>query len=136
MGQNAAKQSSSEIWKISKVDDTDAEVCAHTRAPLFVFQLGLSRASLEIGERPFPFCDGCQTAITKVKSKKDTYGNRMLDNRICIGKVKHLRSQSLFTGFVWPGFWWRMHAGLQPARRRMGLMSSLFNVRQNYQLRV
>ena len=57
--ENAAKQSSGETWKISKVDDTDAEVSAHARVPLSVFQLGLSRASSEIGERPFPFFDDC-----------------------------------------------------------------------------
>ena len=42
-----------------KDDDTVAEVCAHARVPLFVFHLGLLRASAEIGERPFPFFDGC-----------------------------------------------------------------------------
>ena len=36
-------------------DDTDAEVCAHTRAPLFVFRLRHPKASSEIGERPFTF---------------------------------------------------------------------------------
>ena len=36
-------------------DDTGAEVCAHTRAPLSVFHHGHPKASYEIGERPFPF---------------------------------------------------------------------------------
>ena len=42
-----------------RTGDTGAEVCAHTRAPLSVFQFGHPTASLEIGERPFPFSDGC-----------------------------------------------------------------------------
>lgn len=33
--------------------------------PLSVFQLGLSRASSEIRERPFPFFDGCGVANRK-----------------------------------------------------------------------
>ena len=40
-------------------DDTGAEVCAHTRAPLSVFHHRHPKASLEIGERPFLFSDGC-----------------------------------------------------------------------------
>ena len=36
-------------------DDTGAEVCAHTRAPLSVFRHGHPKASSEIGERPFLF---------------------------------------------------------------------------------
>ena len=46
-----------------RTGDTDAEVCAHTRAPLFVFQLGHLKASAEIGERPFPFFGDCDAAM-------------------------------------------------------------------------
>ena len=47
-------------------DDTDAEVCAHVRAPLSVFHHGHPKASYEIGERPFPFSDDCRAvAMTK-----------------------------------------------------------------------
>ena len=45
-----------------KADDTVAEVRAHARAPLSVFLLGHLTASPEIGERPFPFFDGCGAA--------------------------------------------------------------------------
>ena len=48
-----------------RTGDTDAEVCAHTRAPLFVFQFGRPTASLEIGERPFLFSDGCDDGCLK-----------------------------------------------------------------------
>ena len=43
-----------------KADGTVAEVRAHARAPLSVFLLGHLTASPEIGERPFPFSDGCE----------------------------------------------------------------------------
>ena len=43
-------------------DDTIAEASAHARAPLSVFLLGHLTASHEIGERPFPFSDGCGAA--------------------------------------------------------------------------
>ena len=46
-------------------DDTDAEVCAHTRAPLSVFHHGHPKASYEIGERPFPFLVGCYATERK-----------------------------------------------------------------------
>ena len=42
-----------------KADDTIAEVRAHACAPLSVFLLGHLTASHEIGERPFPFSEGC-----------------------------------------------------------------------------
>ena len=42
-----------------RIDDTVVEDCAHTRAPLSVFRFGHPTASSEIGERPFPFSDGC-----------------------------------------------------------------------------
>ena len=51
-----------------RTGDTDAEVCAHVRAPLFVFQFGHPTASLEIGERPFLFSDGC---VVRLKSEKE-----------------------------------------------------------------
>ena len=44
-------------------DDTVAGVCAQARAPLSVFLLGHLTASFEIGERPFPFFDGCRAAL-------------------------------------------------------------------------
>ena len=50
-------------------DDTVAEVRAHARAPLSVFLLRHLTASFEIGERPFPFSDGCRV-ITADASKK------------------------------------------------------------------
>ena len=46
-----------------RTGDTDAEVCAHTRAPLFVFQFGHPTASLEIGEWPFLFPMVAMTAV-------------------------------------------------------------------------
>ena len=47
--------------------DTDAEECAHTRAPLSVFRTGHPTASLEIGERPFLFPDGCDDDGDRLK---------------------------------------------------------------------
>ena len=46
-------------------DDTGAEVCAHVRAPLSVFRHGHPKAPPEIGERPFPFSDGCRAVNVK-----------------------------------------------------------------------
>ena len=48
-------------------DDTGAEVCAHTRAPLSVFRHGHPKASSEIGERPFLFSDGCDDGGDRLK---------------------------------------------------------------------
>ena len=56
-----------------RTGDTDAEVCAHTRAPLFVFQFGHPTASLEIGERPFLFSDGCDDGGARLKGLGDTH---------------------------------------------------------------
>ena len=46
-----------------KADDTVAGARAHARAPLSVFLLGHLTASPEIGERPFPFFDGCGAVL-------------------------------------------------------------------------
>ena len=56
-----------------RTGDTDAEVCAHTRAPLFVFQFGHPTASLEIGERPFLFPMVAMTAVFGRKDLGDTH---------------------------------------------------------------
>lgn len=52
-------------------DDTGAEVCAHVRAPLSVFHHGHPKASLEIGERPFLFSDGCDAKDGLCKHQRE-----------------------------------------------------------------
>ena len=52
-------------------DDPGAEVCAHVRAPLSVFHHGHPKASLEIGERPFLFSDGCDAKDGLCKHQRE-----------------------------------------------------------------
>ena len=59
---NAAKQSSEETWKISKVDDTVAEVSAHACAPLFVFHVRLSQGLRRDRREAVSFFCDCMTA--------------------------------------------------------------------------
>ena len=66
-------------------DDPGAEVCAHVRAPLSVFHHGHPKASLEIGERPFLFSDGCDDGGARLQGFRGLTYEQGRTGKCCAG---------------------------------------------------